>query len=142
MPPIFKHELVVPESAIDENGHVNNVVYVQWMQDVAIMHYEESGCARLTAEIDATWVARSHNVVYLRPAFAGDRIVAITWVVDFRRVRSVRRYKFVRESDGETLVTGETEWIFVDMKTGRPRSMPQELQDLYVPLSDEAAVGL
>ena len=125
--PVFRHALVVREGALDENGHVNNVQYVQWMQDAAIRHSDSVGCSRVTKEEGATWVARSHAVEYLRPAFLGDRITVETWVCDHRRVRSLRKYRFVREADGEVLARGETDWVFVDTASGRPRQIPESV---------------
>ena len=93
---VYRFEFTVPETAIDRNGHVNNVEYVQWMQDVAILHSDANGCTAATAEIGATWVVRSHRVEYLQPARAGDRVTAFTWVAGMRKVRSLRKYRFVR----------------------------------------------
>ncbi len=63
--PIYPYEFTIPEDAVDENGHVNNVMYVQWMQDAAVRHYEAMGGRQLTMEIGATWVVRSHTIEYL-----------------------------------------------------------------------------
>jgi acyl-CoA thioester hydrolase len=128
---IFRHEFIVPEQVVDRNGHVNNVTYVQWMQDVAIRHSEHTGGTRAAAAAGATWVVRSHRIEYLRPAFAGDRIVALTWVADFRRVRSLRRYRFLRSSDKAELAEGETDWVLVDAATGRPRAIPSEVMQCF-----------
>jgi acyl-CoA thioester hydrolase len=113
--------------AVDENGHVNNVVYVQWMQDVAVAHAATVGCTARTQAIGATWVARSHHVDYLRPAFAGETIEVATWIADFGRARSQRRYRFTRLADGVVLVRGATDWVFVDSASGRPRAIPPEV---------------
>ena len=116
------------ERDIDANGHVNNIVYLQWMQDAAIAHSDALSCTALTSAAGCCWVARSHHIEYLRPAYAGDRIAVITWIVDAtRKSSSVRRYKMVRDADGAVLATGETLWVFVDMQTGRPRSIPPEV---------------
>ncbi len=80
------------------------------MQDVAILHSDATGCTAATEAIGATWVARSHWIEYLRPALAGDRIVVFTWVAGMRKVRSLRKYRFVRAVDGEVLARGETDW--------------------------------
>lgn len=128
---IYRHEFTVLPASVDENGHVNNVEYVKWMQDVAVMHSDSVGCTAATKEIGATWVARSHRIEYLRPAFAGDRVVALTWVCNFRKVRSSRRYKFLRSTDDTVLAEGETDWVFVDTKTGRPRSVPESVSSLF-----------
>jgi acyl-CoA thioester hydrolase len=134
--PIYPYEFAVPTEAVDENGHVNNVTYVQWMQDAAVRHYEAMGGRQLTLNLGATWVVRSHTIEYLSPAFAGERIKVLTWVVNMRRVRSVRRYRFIRVEDEQLLVRGETDWVFVDVKTGRPRAVPQEVTGLFTLVPD------
>jgi acyl-CoA thioester hydrolase len=131
MEPAYRFEITVPPEALDRNRHVNNVAYVQWMQDAAIQHATAAGCTRMTEAIGATWVARMHHIEYLTPAFAGDAITVLTWVADFRKVRSLRRYKFVRAADQKVLAQGETDWVFVDCASGRPRGIPDEIRDLF-----------
>jgi acyl-CoA thioester hydrolase len=91
---VYRDEFTVPTTDIDENGHVNNVSYVQWMQDVAIRHFAVSGGEGPMQDAGAMWVARSHHIEYLRPGFTGDCVQACTWIASFSRVRSVRRYKY------------------------------------------------
>jgi acyl-CoA thioester hydrolase len=129
--PIFRYRFKVPDDSVDQNGHVNNVHYVQWMQDIAVRHYESIGGVPPTQEIGATWVVRSHHVEYLAPAFAGDEIEARTWVVNLRRVRSLRRYEFTRLTDGILLVRGETDWVFVDAQSGKPRAVPAAVARIF-----------
>lgn len=129
--PIFRYEFDVPAAAVDANGHVNNVFYVQWMQDVAVAHFESLGGTAPMRALGATWVVHSHNIEYLSPAFAGERLQVRTWVADIRRVRSRRRYHFVRLSDEKLLVRGETEWVFVDAASGRPLAIPVEVTKLF-----------
>ena len=135
--PIYSYEFIVTPEVLDQNGHVNNVNYVQWMQDAAVRHYDSIGGIPLTQAIEATWVVRSHVIEYLRPAFAGDKIKVQTWVVNIRRVRSLRRYRFTRLSDGKLLVKGETDWVFVDAKTGAPRAVPEEIIKIFPLLPDD-----
>ena len=131
MDSVFQFELEVPVTAVDENHHVNNVAYVQWMQEVAIRHSDASGCTRMTRTAGAIWVVRTHRIEYFRPAFAGERVIVQTWVADFRKVRSLRRYRFLRAADQATLAEGETDWVFVDASTGRPRAVPVEIQQAF-----------
>jgi acyl-CoA thioester hydrolase len=133
---VYRSEFVVPETAIDGNGHVNNVAYVQWMQDVAIAHFAAVGGVDLMHDVGGTWVARSHHIEYLRPAFAGDRVEATTWVASLLRVRSLRRYAFKRVSDGKTLARGETEWVFVNAESGRPSSIPEAIKGAFTLVPD------
>ena len=121
MAKIFHHKFIVPEDAIDGNGHVNNVEYVQWMQDVAILHSNhQGGTAEKYLELGSSWIIRTHYIEYLAPAFAGDEIEALTWVSDMRRVSSLRKYKFRRASDQTLLAKAETRWVYIDMESGRP----------------------
>jgi acyl-CoA thioester hydrolase len=124
---VYQHHFTVPESAVDQNGHVNNVVYVQWMQDVAVLHYEAAGGNQAMQDAGATWVARSHHIVYLKPVFAGEDVIALTWVETLRRVRSLRCYQFRRQSDNVLLAKGETDWVFVDIASGRPRAIADDI---------------
>lgn len=127
----FHDEFPVPTEAIDGNGHVNNVAYVQWMQDVAVKHSDAVGCSDATRAAGCTWVARTHKIEYLRPAFAGDRIRLTTWVADFRRVRSLRHYEFHRAADGQLLARGETDWVYIDAQSGRPCSIPESVSGCF-----------
>jgi len=133
---IYRSEFTIPQDAIDGNGHVNNVAYVQWIQDIAIAHFAATGGVDLMHDLGGMWVARSHHIEYLRPAFAGDRIEASTWVANLRRVRSLRRYAFTRVSDGKTLAKGETEWVFVNVESGRPSSIPKEMKQAFTLVPD------
>ena len=128
--PTYSKTITIPASVIDENGHVNNVVYVQWMQDIAVEHYASIGGIEAQGP-DATWVIREHKVEYLLPAFAGEEIEVRTWVETARRVRSLRKYEFVRKSDGRILVKGETDWVFVDAKSGGPLSIPANVTAVF-----------
>ncbi len=134
---LYRFEFTVPASAIDENGHVNNVMYVQWMQDAAVKHYAFLGGLEPTRVLGATWVVRSHHVEYLSPAFVGEALEAHTWVADVRRVRSLRRYEFLRKADGKLIARGETDWVFVDAQTGRPLAIPAEVSRLFSLLPDK-----
>ena len=131
MEPVYRIEILVPAEVVDRNRHVNNVAYVQWMQEAAQQHSAATGCTRLTEDMGATWVARMHRIEYLSPAFAGDVLAVLTWIADFQKVRSLRRYKFVRAADQKVLAQGETEWVLVDASTGRPRRIPNEMAALF-----------
>ena len=127
---VYSKTITIPYTAIDENGHVNNVTYVQWMQDIAVEHYSSIGGVEIQGQA-ATWVVREHKIEYLFPAFAGEELEIRTWVENIRRVRSLRKYEFVRKSDRKMLVRGETDWVFVDVKTGAPRAVPGEVAKIF-----------
>jgi len=134
--PIYSHRITIPDTALDANGHVNNVRYVQWMQDIAHKHYDFIGGTALTMALGATWVIREHKIEYLQPAFAGEVIEVQTWVDNIRRVRSLRKYRFIRSSDEMLLVLGETDWVFVNVDTGRPSRIPDEILKIFRSIHD------
>lgn len=129
---IFHYDLAVPATVIDLNQHVNNVAYVQWMQDVAVRHSHYRGGTEAARAAGGTWVARSHQITYRQPAFEGDILRLKTWVSGFRKARSWRRYEFLRLDDQVIVADGETEWVFVDRVTGRPKSVPAVVTDCFV----------
>jgi acyl-CoA thioester hydrolase len=128
--PVYSKNIIVPKETIDGNGHVNNVAYVQWMQDIAVEHYASIGGIEAQGP-DSTWVVREHRVEYLLPAFANEEIEIRTWVENTRRVRSLRKYEFIRPSDGKILVRGETDWVFMDIHTGSPKAIPDSVANLF-----------
>lgn len=125
--------ITVKPGDIDVNGHVNNVVYVHWMQELAIAHWNALGGQEINRANAATWVARSHQIEYLRPAFLGDCIQATTWVHDVGKVRSTRKYAFHKADDEHLIARGETNWVFVRLRDGRPIAIPDSIQSLLDP---------
>jgi acyl-CoA thioester hydrolase len=138
---IYEAGIVVGEEAIDANGHVNNREYLRWMQDVATAHSAEQGWPRdRYFDEGATWVVRSHFVEYLRPAVSGDAVRGSTWVHSMATTSSMRRYLFRRSDDDTVLARAETLWVFVDLRSGRPRRIPGELRSAF-PLVGEPEVA-
>ncbi len=125
---IFQFDIPVTAEVVDRNGHVNNVAYIQWLQDAAVRHAKSAGCMDATSAAGATWVVRSHYIEYLAPAFAGDTLTMQTWVVNFQKVRSLRKYKITRASGQAIVARAETGWVFVNAKTGRPLKIPDEVK--------------
>ncbi len=132
MAKIFTHNIKVGITAIDENKHVNNVVYVQWMQDVAILHSTEQGWSQEKYfATKAGWVAKSHYVQYKSPAFLNDEILIYTWVASMAQLSSLRKYKFIRKADSKILAEAETDWVFVNIETGRPMTISEPVKNSF-----------
>lgn len=136
---IYRYDITVPASAIDENGHLNNVEYVRWMQTAAIAHANATPCTRETSAIGATWIVRAHRIEYLRPAFEGEQIAILTWISNIRKVRSQRKYKFFRLADQTLLANCETDWVFVDAQKGNPLTIPAAVASAFKIVPDEQA---
>ena len=136
MPRIFRQELIVTEDAIDEFGHVNNQRYIAWMQEVATAHSAANGWPmERYLQTGAAWVVRSHFIEYLRPAFAGDALDIDTWAASLALREVIRKYLFRRA--GQLLAQAETKWVYVDIKSGRPKRIPEELLASFEAVSDD-----
>ena len=141
MPRIFTREITVTAADIDVQGHVNNLRYLKWMQDVAVAHSAAQGWSMARyAAAGMGWVVRSHQITYKRPAFLGEAITICTWISGFSPRMSPRRYLFWRAADKTILAEAETMWVFVDLKTGRPTRVPDELRNAFEIVEDEGEV--
>jgi acyl-CoA thioester hydrolase len=119
--PVRQHEL-------DLLGHVNNAVYLHWIEQVAIDHVEALGFGREWSLAQGCgWVVREHRVTYHRPVGYGDVILATTLPQQLRGVRGVRRTEIRRESDGALMTEAVTEWIWVRLSDGRPQRVPADV---------------
>ena len=132
MPAIYDHTHTVLESEIDGQGHVNNIEYVKWMNWAAVAHSSLQGWPpERYREVGAGWVVRTHRIDYLQAAFAGEEIVVRTWVSDFKKVTSLRKYRILRPSDNATLAVAETNWAFIGLEHHVPRRIPAELSGAF-----------
>ncbi len=111
---------VLPEH-IDANGHVNNVVYVGWLQDAGTAHWN----ARFDEDTRArwSWVALRHEIDYLRALMPDATAVARTWVGDPQGPR-FNRYVRIEDGEGRLCAQGLSEWCLVDAVTMRPTRIP------------------
>ena len=125
----FKHHITVPKTAIDGLGHVNNVVYLQWVQDVAEDHWHHNSTDKMLE--DYAWVALEHTIKYHAPAFEGEKITVETWIEKFEGVRSIRRTKIYREADEKIVATALTNWCLLNMKTRKPMRIPKDFNAYY-----------
>ena len=124
-------ELVVPVLAtdIDELGHVNNTVYLRWVQDAATAHWQ----ALVSAEDQAAifWVVMRHEIDYKAPAFADDEILLRTWVGTASRLTFERHTEVCRARDRHLLAQARTLWCPVSSATGRPTRVPSEVRERF-----------
>ena len=132
----FLHSVTVLPEHIDPNNHLNNIVYLQWMQDAAIEHVQANGVFKLTEELRLTWFAKKHTIEYLAQGFLDDEIVVITWVETLTKISTLRKYHIYRKSDKKLLCKGETLWIMINLEKGRPTKIPQTVVDLFWKTTD------
>ena len=136
MPARFEFPLTVVLDDIDRLGHVNNIVYIRWMQDAAVAHSREQGWPMSRyQEAGFSWVVRSHFIEYRVPAFEGDQVIVHTWVADMQKVSSRRRFE-IRRQDGTLLAKAETHWAFVRNSDQRLTRIPDEVASAFVIVPD------
>ena len=131
MPTPRRHEkgFEVAAADIDGQGHVNNLVYLRWVQDVATEHW--AGLARAEDLTSTAWVVVRHEIDYLKPAFEGDEVVARTWVETWKGATSDRRTVLMRRGDGEVLPRGRTVWCALDVVSRRPKRVTPEMSEPF-----------
>ena len=126
---VFVVPLDVRPEHIDENNHVNNVVYVGWLQDAGTAHWN----ARFSQD-DRTrwsWVALRHEIDYLRGIEPGATgVVARTWVGEPHGPR-FNRYVRIEDAQGRVCAQGVTEWVLVDAATLRPQRIPPAMLTVF-----------
>jgi acyl-CoA thioester hydrolase len=118
---------VAPED-VDELNHVNNLVYLRWVQDAAVAHSDAVGLG-LNAYLErkAAFVIRRHEIDYLRPALAGDEVDVQTQVAAVGPATAERRTEIRRASDGAVLARAMTLWAYMDLSNGRPVRIPADI---------------
>lgn len=123
--PTFELTFTAAAEHIDELGHVNNAVWVQWMEQVAVAHWRS--VADPAHQEGYIWVVVRHEIDYLRPAFEGDRITARTWVGDAPKGARFDRHVEFSGNDGRLCVRSRTAWAIIDKGSGRPIRVPPEV---------------
>jgi acyl-CoA thioester hydrolase len=132
MPAIYEHAVTVAPDEIDRLGHVNNLVYLAWMQAAALAHSAAQGWSTdRYQKLGLAWVVRSHTIKYLRPAFLDDAVIVCTWVAGMKRVSSLRNYKILRAADRAVLASAATEWAFIELASGTIKRIPAEVVEAF-----------
>jgi acyl-CoA thioester hydrolase len=128
-PAAFELRVDIHASDIDTQGHVNNTVYLRWVQDAATAHWRT-----LAPEDDQnalSWVVLRHEIDYRRAATVDDRVTARTWVGVAHGLSFERHTEIVRAPDAEILAVARTLWCPVDPRSGRPKRVSQAVRRLF-----------
>lgn len=142
MPPIHYSIFPVRFYECDAYGHLNNAVYLRYMQEAAFNASAALGYdAQRYAELGRAWLARLSEIRYLQPVRYGDSVEVATFVQDFRRVRSLRMYEMRLQGLSNMVASGWTDWVFVDTKDYQPVSIPQEISATYLPEGNQAGAS-
>lgn len=124
-PHIYEVEILVGPEHLDGQGHVNNVVFLQWMQEVAAAHW--AATAPQAEQARLRWVVTRHEIDYHAPAFAGERLTARTWIGSWTGATCERFLEFRREGRERPLARARSIWAALDAATGRPTRLSERL---------------
>ncbi|HYW17309.1 MAG TPA: thioesterase family protein [Allosphingosinicella sp.] len=123
--PVFEITITAGSGDIDELGHVNNAVWVRWIQDMATGHWR---FAADPAHVDSyVWVVVRHEIDYLRAVLPGETVIGRTWVGEPPRGARFDRHVEFSGADGKPRVKARTTWAILDKSTGRPLRVPDEV---------------
>ncbi|MDC3379074.1 acyl-CoA thioesterase [Planctomycetota bacterium] len=133
-PNAYQKHITVTPSDLDDQSRVGNVRVLDWMNQAAEEHSSALGFdwARYEA-IGGMFVVRKHEVVYFAAAFEGDELTGFTWCTGQDKIRATRQHEIRRKSDGVLIAKCTTLWIFVDVKSGKPKRMPPEVREAFDP---------
>lgn len=123
----FSHTLTVKREHLDEQNHVNNVIYVQWIQDVAVAHWQK--VASVESQSKFTWFLLRHEIDYKQQAFDNEKITVTTWVGTATQVTCER---FTEIKRGETLlVKAKSNWCMLDAIAKKPTRIIEEILEQF-----------
>ncbi len=128
----YRKTIKVGPDDIDENGHVNNIRYLEWFIEGAVEHSDALGVGFIELQsIGRTWIAKEHHIVYKHSAFEGDELEFTTWIESVKAVQSIRKYELKNCANNKIICEGSTNWVYVDFETLRPQKIPKELIEKY-----------
>ena len=132
LPGPYTLSVSVQAEHIDLMRHTNNVVYLQWLEQVAWAHSQALGLGPREYEaLGHGMVVRQHELNYVQATRLGERLVLGTWLTAADRLTLQRRYQFIRLDDGQTVFSGRSEFVCVDIAQGRVRRMPAAFEQAY-----------
>ena len=127
IPKVYTEKRIVAKADLDEMQHVNNVVYLKFLQDVATNHWYSLASENLIESI--RWIVRKHEIEYLSPARLNEELLIKTWVQTAEGVKSDRFYEITCQN--KLVVKARTVWIAVDPVSQKPKRISGEIADLF-----------
>ena len=129
---MFRHSVAIDPADIDHMGHVNNSVYLKWVQEAVIDYWQN--VAPPDAVARHLWVALKHEITYRKPTFLQDVVVA---EVIAEKVEGARAFFRTVVRRGEEVLTEiQSCWCCLDAATKRPVRLAQEIAGRFLPAAD------
>ena len=129
----FFIKVLAGESDVDSFGHVNNVVYIRWLEQLAWAHSAAVGLPEeACVAMQRGMAVRKINVEYLAASYSGDEILVGNWIcANDGKLRVTRRYQLIVPEKNLTLMRGDVDFVCMNLKNGRPARLPAEFQSAY-----------
>lgn len=128
----FVAYLRVRHYEMDALGHVNNAIYLHYLEQAAWEHSEHLGLTLAHYEqLNGIFIMRKLEIDFIRPAVAGDLLAIATWVYEMRGARAIRKYEITHADHGHVLVQATALWAWIERTTGRPRPIPVEVLEMF-----------
>ncbi len=129
MSTLFEYHFRVDEDPQNYIRHVNNLRYLEWFIETAIKHADSLGWGMsICKEMNLAWVAKSHTIEYISPAYQDDELLITTWIENVSATRITRCYECKRIEDGQLIAKASTVWVIVDYDSGKPKAFPKDLK--------------
>jgi acyl-CoA thioester hydrolase len=125
----FEIEIEVQPKDIDSQGHVNNVQYLRWVQDVAVAHWKAAALPEDQETL--TWVVVRHEIDYRRPAYVGERLIVKTWVGTATGLRFERLTEIVRPADRVVVAEARSLYCPISRASGKPTAVRPEVRAFF-----------
>lgn len=128
----YRHTITVSEADIDDLGHVNNAVYLRYVEEVVRAHAIHVGVDMETMRaLGVVPVVRRHLVTYHRPALLGEQLDVSTQIIEAKGIRAKRHNEVRQTSSGVLLAKAETDWVWVDAVSQRPKAVPRAIMEAF-----------
>lgn len=126
---IFESEIVVKQSDLDELNHVNNIRYVEWVQDIAKRHWLKNATSNILENF--FWVMTNHCIAYKNEAFLGDKLMLKTYIKTNEIAISTRIVEITNKHSNVLIAKSETKWCLLSTKSKRPVRITEEITHLF-----------
>ena len=125
----YEMAIRVVSGDLDNLDHVNNVRYLEWVQDISREHWERLSNAEWDERF--IWVVRSHHITYHRPAQLGQDILLTTFVPFAEGAISRRKVDMTLGAGGVLIAECLTEWVLLDAASGKPVRIPEDMRQVF-----------
>lgn len=126
----FQKTIQVSASDLDDQNHVNNLRYMEWVLEVSESHWVKQTTAETRENF--AWFVMDHYIKYKQQAFIGEKLILKTWVESCGRLKSVRRVDIIRESDQKIIVEAKSTWVFIDKNSQKPTEIKDDIIKLFL----------